>query len=404
MIKVLVVEDNQDKLRRVVSAICEVPGCDLTNVDVAHDAIEAKTRLLSSDYDLVILDVALPERVDKEPSPEGGLLLLQEVLDRDAYKTPREVVGLTAFEDVLVQSAPRFAEDLWQVILYDPATNSWSELLKRKVHHILMAKTAGKTFEYDVDLCVLTAIQDPELSAVLKLPWGWESFEVPGDSTQYRRGQFTKAGELRTVIAASAPRMGMPAASVLATRMIYNFHPRHLAMTGIAAGIRGSCELGDVLAADPSWDCGSGKWVTKEGRPVFLPAPHQLGVNSFIRAKLSTMAQDHALWDRIRHEWQAEKPNTTLQLRLGPLASGASVLAAAEQSDPIKLQHRKVLGIDMEAYAVFAASDEAPLPQPKAFVLKGVCDFADDEKNDSLQSYAAYTSASAIRALVETYL
>jgi nucleoside phosphorylase len=58
----------------------------------------------------------------------------------------------------------------------------------------------------------------------------------------------------------------------------------------------------------------------------------------------------------------------------------------------------------MEAYAVFAASDEAPLPQPKAFVLKGVCDFADDEKNDSLQSYAAYTSASALRALVETYL
>jgi CheY-like chemotaxis protein len=243
MIKILVVEDNQEKLRRVVTAICDVPGCELKNVDVAHDAVEAKSHLLSMDYDLVVLDVALPERADKIPSPEGGILLLQEVLDREVYRTPREVVGLTAFEDVLDRAAPRFAEDLWQVVLYDPATDAWSELLKRKVRHILMAKRAGKDFRYDVDLCVLTAVHDPELSAVLALPWNWELFEVSGDSTQYRRGKFKKAGELRTVVAASAPRMGMPAASVLAARMIYNFHPRYLAMAGIAAGVRGRCEL-----------------------------------------------------------------------------------------------------------------------------------------------------------------
>jgi len=373
-------------------------------IDVAHDAVEAKTHLRKSDYDLVVLDVALPERADKIPSPEGGILLLQEVLDREVYKTPREVVGLTAFEDVLDRAAPRFAEDLWQVVLYDPATDAWSELLKRKVRHILMAKRAGHDFEYDVDLCVLTAVHDPELSAVLALPWDWEVLEVSGDSTQYRRGKFKRGGELKAVVAASAPRMGMPAASVLAARMIYNFHPRYLGMVGITAGIRGRCELGDVLAADPSWDWGSGKWIIRDGKPVFLPAPHQLGVNSFIRGKLSAMAQNHTLWDGIRHEWQAAKPNTTLQLRVGPLASGASVLAAGEQSESIKLQNRKVTGIDMEAYAVFAASDEAPLPQPKAFVLKGVSDFADDEKDDTFQTYAAYTSARALRALVEDFL
>ncbi len=79
--------------------------------------------------------------------------------------------------------------------------------------------------------------------------------------------------------------------------------------------------------------------------------------------------------------------------RIGPLPSGASVLAAGEQSASTKLQHRKVTGIDMEAYAVFAASDEAPLPQPKAFVLKSVSDFADDEKDDSIQPYTVYDAA-----------
>ena len=104
MIRILVVEDNQEKLQRVVTAICEVPGCSMENIDTAHDALEAKIHFRESDYDLVLLDIALPERSDKSPSPDGGIAVLQEVLDRDIYHTPREVVGLTAFEEVLDKS------------------------------------------------------------------------------------------------------------------------------------------------------------------------------------------------------------------------------------------------------------------------------------------------------------
>jgi nucleoside phosphorylase len=404
MLKILVVEDNQEKLQRVASALCEVPGCDVSGIDSAHNSIEAKSRLCETAYDLVVLDIALPERLDKTPSPQGGISLLEEVLDRDIYQQPREVVGLTAFEDVFDKAAHRFGEDLWQVILYDPASDSWRELLKRKVRHILMAKRAGKKFEHDTDLCVLTAVHDPELAAVLRLQWNWENYDVEGDSIPYKKGHYTKQTGVGTVVAAASPRMGMPAASVLASKMIQHFRPRYLAMVGIAAGVRGMCELGDVLAVDPSWDCGSGKWTVEGTGAKFLPAPHQLGLYSFIRGQLSKMSQDHPLWDKLRHDWQGPKPNTTLQLRLGPVASGASVLAAAEQSDAIKQQHRKLLGVDMEAYAVFAAAEDSPLPQPKAIVLKGVCDFADDKKNDTYQTYAAYASANALRILVENYL
>lgn len=53
---------------------------------------------------------------------------------------------------------------------------------------------------------------------------------------------------------------------------------------------------------------------------------------------------------------------------------------------------------------VFAAVEESLLPQPEAFSLKSVCDFADDEKDDRFQAYAAYTSANALRLFVEKYL
>jgi nucleoside phosphorylase len=67
-------------------------------------------------------------------------------------------------------------------------------------------------------------------------------------------------------------------------------------------------------------------------------------------------------------------------------------------------QHRKLLGIEMESYGVLAAAEESPRPQPIAFAIKSVCDFADLEKSDSFQHYAAYTSAEVLRRLVEEYL
>lgn len=91
-------------------------------------------------------------------------------------------------------------------------------------------------------------------------------------------------------------------------------------------------------------------------------------------------------------------------MHIGPVASGASVLEDQKIADSIVQQHRKLIGIEMEGYAVLASAEEAPLPQPKAFVIKSVCDFADTEKNDEYREYAAYTSAAVLKVFVERYL
>jgi nucleoside phosphorylase len=61
------------------------------------------------------------------------------------------------------------------------------------------------------------------------------------------------------VVAASA-------AGVLSMKMIEYFRPKYLAMTGILAGMRGGSEPGDIVAADPSWDYGSGKRARQDGK------------------------------------------------------------------------------------------------------------------------------------------
>jgi nucleoside phosphorylase len=57
-------------------------------------------------------------------------------------------------------------------------------------------------------------------------------------------------------------------------------------------------------------------------------------------------------------------------------------------------QHRKLVGVDMEAYGVLLASELAPGPRPQAFCVKSISDFGDRKKGDAYQKYAAYTSAS----------
>jgi nucleoside phosphorylase len=276
--------------------------------------------------------------------------------------------------------------------------------IERKLRYLQLAAQARHMPDFDVGLCVITALSDPELAAVLRLPWGWQQLDIERDGTQYHEGSYPAGDGNRRVVAACSPQIGMTAAAVLATKMIYNFTPRYLAMVGIAAGMRGSCSLGDVIAGDPCWDWGSGKYSILEGESKFEAAPVQIGLNSFIRGRLGSMARDQLLWDSIRNGWQGARPDTVLKMHIGPFASGAAVLSDGAVTLGIRAQQRKLLAIDMEAYGVLAAANEAPLPQPGAFVLKGVVDFADKEKSDSYQAYASYTSAMALKHFVEVVL
>ena len=58
----------------------------------------------------------------------------------------------------------------------------------------------------------------------------------------------------------------------------------------------------------------------------------------------------------------------------------------------------------MEAYAVVYAVENAILPKPTAFVIKSVCDYADSQKSDQYQKFAAFTSAEFGKLLYEKFL
>jgi nucleoside phosphorylase len=196
----------------------------------------------------------------------------------------------------------------------------------------------------------------------------------------------------------------MTSAAIHAMKMVYEFRPRYLAMSGVTAGLRESCNMGDILVADPAWDYGSGKWISRGTETIFEIAPHQISLQPSMRAGLNVMSGRQEILDKIRNDWRAPKPQTALRMILGPLASGSAVRADSKAALDVKAQHRKTVGIEMEAYGVMAAAHDAPLPEVSAFVMKSVCDFADETKSNEHQAYAAYTSAVALQNFAEQFL
>ena len=90
---------------------------------------------------------------------------------------------------------------------------------------------------------------------------------------------------------------------------------------------------------------------------------------------------------------------------VGPMACGTTVVANSEIVEKqVHSQYSSTAALDMESYAVMYAVKEAPAPAPKGLVIKSVCDYADEEKSDQYQKFAAYTSAQFTKLLYEKFL
>lgn len=402
-LSVLIVDDDPEKAKSVAEGLSQVNGIE--SVITVGDQISAKRAMKDTAFDLVVLDIALPLRSNEEPQRLGGLDLLNEVINRPVYKRPGHFVGLTAITDVYEQAAARFGNELWSVIFYDRTSDSWLEQLKAKARHIIAAEVAhSDNKDFGHDLCVVTALQDPELAAVLRIDWHWQELSVPTDASIYYKGHFQRvSGKSGSVVAARASGMGMSAAAVLAMKMIMQFRPRCLVICGICAGNKSEVQPGDLIVANPSWDYGSGKHTIRDNAPVFEAAPQPYSLSTRLRGAVERLQAEGKTLNDIREGFQGQKPNAAFRVHIGPLASGASVLANQSLFNQVQQQNRKLLGIDMEGYGIMAAASEAPAPQPEAIIMKSVSDFADEHKDDRFRHYAAYTSATALKLLAEKY-
>jgi nucleoside phosphorylase len=408
VINILVLEDDQPKSAKICAALAEIDGVSLEGIVTVMDAASARRELQRKFFDLVVVDIAVPWQPDGDVVRDAGERLVDELFRSEGLNMPMHVFGLTGFSELVSERMSGIPASVFSVQLFDAASDEWRVALTVRVKQIVATRAAldQQEREFNTDLAIVCALGTPELAAVLNdaSGWIWQQKVLPYDPTIYFESELELENKRLKVVAAASSRMGMAAAAVATSKLISVFRPRFLAMAGIAAGVPNRVNYGDIIVADPVWDWGSGKWIAQDDDLKFQSSPHQLDLDARVRNQFRILASDVETLAGIKKSYVGPKPATELRLHVGPLASGASVLADGQTMSLILEQNRNLLGVDMEAYGVLAAVYESTLPRPTAFVAKSVVDFADSKKSDEFHEYAAHTSASIIRLFAHRYM
>ncbi|PRY52620.1 nucleoside phosphorylase [Arcticibacter pallidicorallinus] len=402
MISILIVDDDSSKVADIKQVLYEFPEIN-NKISVVADTNNARRLLEEYKYDLLILDLVLPNDFGDEPSPDNGVDFLNEIKLDPNKKCPYHILGVTGKPEHILKYSSDFSKNLWFLIEYQAGVESWKELLRNKIEYLLDSKKDIQflnLLEHDFDVAIITAL-DKELKKILALDWKWKEKLLTNDQTSYYIGQFEKGKETIRIVAACTPQMGMCASSTLSMKLIHHFKPKYLIMSGIAAGIKGEVNLGDIMIADEIWDASSGKIKgDKDKGTLFLPDPKHKTLNEDIKELLLRIKRNRKYLDEIRSQYQADAPSTILDMHVGPMTSVPAVIQSDAEITKIRAQSRKLIGLEMEAYGVFYSAAHSPRPKPIAISIKSACDFANEEKADSFQDYAAYTSASFVYELV----
>lgn len=405
MLKILIVDDNSDKIRDCINTLKDVSE-SLTSIYYVLSAEEARKLLSETAYDLLIVDIKLPNSLVSTKISDSGVDILNAINEDDDLIRPTHIIGITSHDDSKERFSSMFEEEGWLLLSYKKEVEYWKTILTNKLLYIINWKqdiNKVQNNEYRYDFAFLTAV-DIEYKAMLDSEVDWQDINLDHDDTLYKEGVLqTRLGPKKVVLTKQS-QMGMTSASVATMKLIENFKPKYIFMVGITGGVKGSVNLGDILVAKESWDYGSGKMKKdiNTGKRIFEPDPRSISIDSKLE-KVFSKDYSNVLFE-LRKPWK-DLFVSDVNLHLGQIGTGAAVIQDQGILDEFVQPHkRKIIGVDMEIYGVYYAANHAVRPRPQFAAIKGVCDFADQSKNDDYQKYAAYMAANFILEVLKKHI
>jgi len=404
-LNILIIDDKEQKiddLRRVITSIS-----DDIEVEEAQTIVDAREKMRDFSYDLVILDMVIPELEGDEPSRTAGSDYLTEIYENPDIKRPLQVIGLTEYEEEFNQQKEEFRDRLWYLLFYSQRELRWKKSLKNKVTQLMGMKrdfvqTLLDRDKYDVG--VICALSE-EFEQMQRAFDGcvWDDCRLPGLPFLFRTTTVATS-QLHDVkvIAACAERPGVCATSILATAMYTVARVDALFMTGITAGVNdGTIKLNDVIIADSVGDYATGKLEDdKEGEVSWLREIHEASASTRLLSAASAVARDAELCTDINNDMLGKHlitADTNVKFQTAKTVCGPFVLASSTIVDILKDSDRKLQAIDMEGFGLYLTAHSL---EKQALWIKAVCDFADRSKGDNYHKSCSYASAAFLYQLL----
>ena len=197
------------------------------------------------------------------------------------------------------------------------------------------------------------------------------------------------------------PRYGPQEMTLHLSRLLEECQPRIAIMTGICAGDAQQAHLGDLVVAERTFTYDNGKFTLDEqGRSVHLHDTLTYHLDANILQFLGLFGEWKPLVARLKRPPSSREPRETI-CHLKAMASGSAVRADHPFED-IRAPVRGTVAIDMEGAAFGLVMSRHPLI--RWLVVKGICDYADQNKNDEYHDYAARASSLYALSFIRAYV
>ena len=259
------------------------------------------------------------------------------------------------------------------------------------------------------DVCVVCALSE-EARAFLEVVRQQckVTFEERINSRYYYSYRFTmlmnNKDELLSLHISWLPRYGPQEMILHLSHVLEECQPRIVVMTGICAGDSQHVQLGDLIVAERTFTYDSGKFTLDEkGRSVhqYDTMTYQLdrsilqflGLFDGWKPLVASLKRPSASSERLKRR------KTTCHI--AAMASG-STARADHPFEAVRASVRGTVAIDMEGAAFGLIMSRYPLIP--WLVVKGVSDYADQNKNDTYRDYAARASALYALSFIRAYV
>lgn len=426
-VRILIVEDNKDKyekIREQFDAYNSSSEHATLNYDWARSSFRAIEKFNREYYDVVILDLNIPQN-DPDPNDLEGAECsvenaksLYKYITKKTFNRPLLIFGLTVMENKDYEK--QFASTpIFSVEKYN--SDNWFTNITDRIEIIVGGKSALTEFvnnNYNYDIIILVARYHNEYLPIRDaINFLNESRKHPvlDPVRESAFGEIEVSGKILRLGLICLGEMGLPITASYTSQLVQYFRPRYFTMLGMCCGFKDDrmskkTKLGDVVIARQTVNWDEGKYSDEKVEELGEPFYHNRQIiksptNSFV-AEIGQLLEAHSesIETELSEFYKQDKNKENIaklddytfdfdpDVYFDTMMSGSSVINSVEKIADIRDRFEPAISLEMEAHAVYTAVDCMFGKKPKVSVIKGVADHGDGKKAKVIQPMMSVAS------------
>ncbi|MCT8987649.1 response regulator [Shewanella phaeophyticola] len=129
---ILIIDDNYDKVKSVGEIANKLKNCE---VDSVNNTREALIKLKNTQYDLLVVDMNLPESIGEEPSIKSGSTLIHTLFTNERLNKPLFIIAATSHTDAFKENNEFLTTNGIPFVLTDNSTQDLPDLISKKIKY-----------------------------------------------------------------------------------------------------------------------------------------------------------------------------------------------------------------------------------------------------------------------------